>query len=180
MLDFDIATYAPEWLRGPAAITAGHGERLRALVGRRLTRAWLLWNVPDDTWFADAPVLLDFGGEQVEIQHQKFDDLSVSWNSLAPQGPAHWPGFDLRWRHDAVPALAALQGRPLQDVELLEWRGDDAAQGTVALGFVFRRGGRVNVFNALDENGLSFTPPGPAYARHSLRRLMDQPHNAPS
>ncbi|MFJ7128029.1 hypothetical protein [Streptomyces sp. NPDC098101] len=165
MFDFDIETYAPEWLRGRAAIAARHGDRLRALVGRTLVQAWLLWDVADDTWFADGPVLLDFGGEQVEIQHRKFDDLAVGWNSLAPRGSAHWPGFDLRWRHDAVPALASLQGRVLQDVELLEWRGDDAAWGTVAVGFVFPHG-RVTVFNALDENGLGFTAPEPSYERH--------------
>ncbi|KOX21307.1 hypothetical protein ADL06_25825 [Streptomyces sp. NRRL F-6491] len=152
---------------GRAAITAGHGDRLRALVGRTLTRAWLLWDVADDTWFADGPVLLDFGGEQAEIQHRKFDDLAVSWNSLAPRGSAHWPGFDLRRRHDAVPAPASLQGRVLRDVELLEWRGDDAARGMVAIGFVFPHG-RVTVFNALDENGLGFTAPEPSYEHHSL------------
>jgi hypothetical protein len=167
VLDFDIETYDPEWLRGRAAITARHGDRLRALVGKTLARAWLLWDVADGTWFADAPVLLDFGGEQVEIQHQKFDDLSVSWNSLTPRGSAHWPGFDLRWRHDAMPALTSLQGQVMQDVELLEWRGGDAARGMVAIGFIFRHG-RVTVFNALDENGLSFTAPEPDYECHPL------------
>ncbi|WP_326588217.1 hypothetical protein [Streptomyces sp. NBC_01294] len=168
MFDFDIETHAPQWLHGRAAITAGHGDRLRALAGRTLTRAWLLWDVEEDAWFADAPVLLDFGGEQIEIQHQKFDDIALSWNTLAPRGSAHWPGFDLRWRHDAVPELASLQGQALQDIELLEWRGDDAAQGMVAVAFVFRQG-RVTVFNALDENGLSFTAPERDYERHPLR-----------
>ncbi|MFJ6515029.1 hypothetical protein ACIQMO_13280 [Streptomyces sp. NPDC091406] len=168
MLDFDLSTYAPEWLSGRPAITAAHGDRLRSLVGTTLARAWLLWDLADDTWFADGPVLLDFGGEQVEIHHQKFDDLSVGWNSLSPHGPARWPGFDLRWRHDAVAALASLQGQVLQEVELLEWQHDDAAQGMVALAFVFPHG-RVTVFNALDENGLSFVAPEPFYERHSLK-----------
>ncbi|MFZ3560796.1 hypothetical protein [Streptomyces sp. BH055] len=111
MLDFDLETYVPEWLRGRAAITASHGSRLRALVGKALARAWLFWDVAGDAWFADGPVLLAFGGEQVEIQHQKFNDISVSWNSLTSHGSAHWSGFDLRWCHDAVPALTSLHGQ---------------------------------------------------------------------
>ncbi|MFE4827520.1 hypothetical protein [Streptomyces sp. NPDC056672] len=167
MLDFDLDTYAPEWLRGHAAITASHGDRLRALVGKTLTHAWLLWDIADDTWFADGPVLLDFGGEQVEIQHHKFEDISVGWNCLTPHGSVRWPGLELRWRHDAAQALASFHGQVLQSIELLEWRGNDAAQGMVAIGFVFPHG-RVTVFNALDENGLSFAVPEPFYECHPL------------
>ncbi len=43
---------------------------LAALVGRRLSAVWLVWDRDDDTWFADAPVLLGFEGEQVELCHQ--------------------------------------------------------------------------------------------------------------
>lgn len=167
MADFDIGTYAPDWLRGRASIAARHGSRLRALVGRPLTHVWLLWDLTNDSWFADAPVLLDFAGRQVEIQHQKFDELALTWNSLDPRGRADWPGFELRWRHDAAPALAALQGQALCEIELLEHAGDDMAQGMVALGFVFP-GGRVTVHNCLDANGLSHGPPAPAYERHRL------------
>ncbi|MEJ8642652.1 hypothetical protein WKI68_17095 [Streptomyces sp. MS1.HAVA.3] len=42
--------------------------------------------------FAGAPVLHGFGGEQIAIQHQKFDDIALSWNTPAPRGAAHWPG----------------------------------------------------------------------------------------
>lgn len=167
MSDFDIRTYAPDWSCGRATIAARHGSRLRALIGRPLTRAWLLWDVPNDTWFADAPVLLDFGGERVEIQHQKFDGLALTWNSLNPHGCAHWPGFDLRWRHDADSVLAALQGQELHEIELLKHDDDDMAKAMVALGFVFP-GGRVTVYNALDTNGLSYGAPSSAYERHAL------------
>ncbi|MEU4100957.1 hypothetical protein AB0F16_10165 [Streptomyces tanashiensis] len=56
----------------------------------------------------------------------------------------------------------------LQEIELLEWRGNDAAHGMVAIGFVFPYR-RVTVFNALDENSLSFTAPEPGYGPHPLR-----------
>ncbi|MGW4230540.1 hypothetical protein ACWEF9_14845 [Streptomyces sp. NPDC004980] len=66
-----------------------------------------------------------------------------------------------------MPDLASLQDQVLQDIELLDWLDDDAAEGMVAIGFVFRQG-RATDFNAVDENGLSFTAPEPEYVRHSL------------
>ncbi|MEV6761463.1 hypothetical protein AB0N16_12585 [Streptomyces sp. NPDC051105] len=48
---------------------------------RALTHAWLVWDVQDSEWFSDCPVLLDLTGEQVEINHAKFDDLSITWNT---------------------------------------------------------------------------------------------------
>lgn len=166
-----IKDYEPAWHSGLQAIETMHGRRLAALVGRRLTHAWLLWDRKDDTWFADAPVLLDFSGEQLEVQHQKFDDLSLTWNTADPDRPVTFPEFDLAWRDDAIPELASLEGQLVRDVSLLEWRGesgDDMAKGMVAVHVRFD-GGQLTVFNALDENGLAFAPLGPQYARRRLR-----------
>ncbi|MGW3039273.1 hypothetical protein ACWC9T_04300 [Kitasatospora sp. NPDC001159] len=165
---FRIEDYRPQWLNGLSAVAASQGQRLRTLIGRSLTRAWLAWDVRDDEWFADGPVLLDFDGEQVEVNHYKLDDLAITWNTIDPHEPARWPGFDVRWRHEAYPELWSLQGQVLRDLELLEWTGSDLARGTVAVSFVFSEA-RLTVFNALDENGLDFGPPDPRYWRHSLR-----------
>jgi hypothetical protein len=165
VFDFGIEGYRPHWMSDPRAVREAHGARLRALADRALTRLWVVWYLQDDEWFPDCPVLLDFDGEQVEINHWKLDELSLTWNSIDPRRPVEWPDFTLRWRHDAIPEAAPLLGHPLQNVELLEWAGHDAARGTVDVSFVFPEG-RITVYNALDENGLSFTPP------HPLSRLL--------
>lgn len=169
MFDFGIATYRPRWLEGQAAVAAAHGRRLASLVGRRLTRTWAVWDPDDDTWFADGPVLFDFDGEQVEINHQKLSDLSITWNSISPADPIRWPELCLCWRDDAPEALAALRGRTLRSVDLLEWASEDLAYGMVAVCFRFDEG-PLTIYNALDENGLSRDEPDPAYQRPSLAR----------
>ncbi|MEV0971753.1 hypothetical protein [Microtetraspora glauca] len=63
--------------------------------------------------------------------------------------------------------LAALEGQRLQAVELLEWAGEDMAQGAVAVGFIFPED-RVAIYNALDENGIEVGPPDRRYVRHKL------------
>lgn len=162
-----IEGYQPVWQRGLPSIKATHGRRLVDLLGRRLTRAWLLWDREADEWFADAPVLLDLDGEQLEIQHQKLDDLSLTWDTTDAHAPVSFLEFDLCWRDDAVPELAALAGGLVQSVALLEWRGRDMADGMVAVRLLLDDG-EVTVYNALDENGLSFDPPQDAYAVHRL------------
>src|SRR5882757_6264966 len=174
---FDIQGYQPQWLNGVSAIIAAHGQGLLALAGHRLQRAWLLWDLDDDEWFSDGPVLLDFDGEQVEINHQKFDDLSITWNTIDPVGQPAWtygdwsrPGdhiFHLGWRQDVRSELLALQGQRLLAAELLEYAGGDLADGMVAVSFAFSDG-RVTVANGLDENSLEFGGPAPSYLRRHL------------
>ncbi|MDR7172917.1 hypothetical protein J2W56_006683 [Nocardia kruczakiae] len=69
---YGIDRSQPQWLVGRAAIESTHGQRVRELIGKRLTRSWLVRD-QDDEWFADCPVVPDFEGEQVEINHQKFE-----------------------------------------------------------------------------------------------------------
>ncbi|MBD3139540.1 hypothetical protein [Microbispora bryophytorum] len=169
MFDFGISGYRPAWLSGSSAIAAAHGRRLAMLEGRRLTRALLVWDPDEDVWFSDGLVLLDFEGEQVEIVHQKFDEISITWNMVDPARPLDWAGegFRLAWRGGVPDDLARLQGQRLQAVELLTWMGEDMAQGMVAVGFLFPHG-RVTIYNALDENGMEFKDPDRRYARQRL------------
>ncbi|MFC7381848.1 tyrosine-type recombinase/integrase [Sphaerisporangium rhizosphaerae] len=169
MFDFGISGYRPAWLSGRSAVVAAHGRRLAMLQGRRLTRALLVWDLDEDVWFSDGLVLLDFEGEQVEIVHQKFDEISITWNTVDPALPLDWAGdgLQLGWRGGVPDELARLQGQRLQAVELLTWTAEDMAQGMMALGFLFPRG-CVTIHNALDENGMEFRDPDQRYARQRL------------
>ncbi|WP_406864916.1 hypothetical protein ABZO31_32555 [Streptomyces sp. HUAS MG47] len=170
VFDFGIEGYRPDWLVGGRAIEETHGRRLLGLVGRRLSRLWVVWDLGDDEWFADCPVLLDFEGQQLELNHKKFDELSVTWNQCDPRRPVVWPDFDLRWRDDALPEPGTLLGRSLERVEFVQWVGPDGSAGEgVDVAFGFEGGGRLTVHNALDENGLALGPPDPRTRVHVLR-----------
>ncbi|MFE6844677.1 hypothetical protein [Streptomyces sp. NPDC057686] len=165
MFDFGIEGYRPHWLNDPGLVARTHGPRLRALSGRTLTQVWTVWDLVDDEWFRDCPVLLDFDDVQVEVNHRKFDDLSLTWNTINPRRPVSWTGFDLEWRSEALPGLQMLRGMTLRGAELLEWIVGNVAGSTADVSFVFPDA-RLTVFNALDENGLTFDPPGPDQRVH--------------
>jgi hypothetical protein len=131
---------------------------------------WLLWQHAQDHWLADGPVLVRFADEQVEINHQKFDDLSLTWNTIDPVDHNAWtiPSSDateptpLRWRDDACPRLAALRGKRLCGVGLLRYTGSDSAAGMIAPTFAFAAE-RVTIANGLDENSIEFGQPPPDF-----------------
>ncbi|MBM7784864.1 hypothetical protein [Tenggerimyces flavus] len=160
VFDFGIDGYRPNWLTGYDALDDAHGERLRALAGRRLTRTWVMWNLDDDEWLSDWPVLLDFEGELLEVNHQKFDELSITWSTIAPTEPPRWPGgFRHAFRDDVPPNYVALVGQTVTSAGFTVWHGaaDDMANGTVMV-HVGLTTGEVTIYNALDENGLHIGP----------------------
>lgn len=153
-----------------------HGGRLASLIGRRLTDGWLVWDHRYAAWLADCPVVLNFGGEQIEICHQEFDQLSITWNIIIPTARIEWSDADdttgsarLEWRNDADPRLAAFNGRRLVSIDLLEWdgRAGDFGNGTLAVSFGFGPE-RVTIANGLDENILEFGRPHSCYRSHPI------------
>ena len=75
VFDFGIAGYQPNWRNGVNDVANRYGRRLRGLVGRHLTSTWVVWDADDGERFADCPVVLDFAGERLAVNHHKFDDL---------------------------------------------------------------------------------------------------------
>jgi hypothetical protein len=166
---FGIQDYDPLWVDGRKGITVLYGGRLAALAGLTLRHVWVVWDLDTGEWFTDAPVLLDFGATIVSLDHQKFDDVALTWDAVDPARPIDDSSFHLEWRPEALPELAGLPGRVLHHVELLEWVGGrgDAATGSVAFGFDLAPAW-LTVFNAMDENGFEHDPPDGRYRRHRV------------
>ncbi|HEV2635342.1 MAG TPA: hypothetical protein VGX23_09370 [Actinocrinis sp.] len=51
MYGFGIDGYRPDWRRGAAVVAFWPGPILAKAVGRRLTRAWVAWEVKRDRCF---------------------------------------------------------------------------------------------------------------------------------
>jgi hypothetical protein len=166
-MSYYIPGYRPEWLVGRAEIQAAHGERLASLTGRRLSRVWLLWDLRNDAYFGDGPVVMDFEGARVEVCHQRFDWLSITWGGVDPDEPLEPSRFSLALRGDHLGEMDRFVGRVVAGVELLEWTADGAHRGDVALYFDFGGAG-FTIYNQIDSTQTSFGVPGSLYDRHRL------------
>lgn len=111
MTDWDVSGWEPAWQRGQSGVEA-HREGLLSLRGHAITNSWIIWNLDDDEWFADGPVVIGFDdGRHLEVCWQKFDDISISWNTIDPSHqPAASVTWSMQWRSQAHPALAAIGG----------------------------------------------------------------------
>jgi hypothetical protein len=120
-----------------------------------------MWDFTDDSWWADGPVILVFdNGTRLELLHNKFDDLSITWNTIdlatvLDGGDDPETRRDLRWSSASAGGHASLRGGRVESIQILRWAQAPKGleDGSVAIGVGFSTG-KLNVFNALDENGL--------------------------
>ncbi|WP_370945857.1 hypothetical protein AB5J62_43290 [Amycolatopsis sp. cg5] len=162
--DFWIDGYRPQWHRDVSAVTAAHGRRLASLVGKTLTNSLLVWETAGNHWLCLCPVLLDFEGEQVEINFWRFDEVSITWNTIDPNKPVRSPDEKRSnvWRDDISDGLSALRGQTLKTVLLLErWESE------VGIGLIFTDG-QLTAYNAGDAVGLDFKVFDPQFRRYRL------------
>ncbi|WP_306311407.1 hypothetical protein [Streptomyces hydrogenans] len=113
--------------------------------------------------------MLDFEGAQVEVCHQKLDELSIGWDTIdTTAAVTGWEWYELtpRWSREDE-RLVPFVGEELREVALLERRPDgrDLAAGTVAVEFSFARG-RLRIANGLDENRVEVGAAPPGHVRH--------------
>lgn len=179
-MSVDVSGWQPDWLPASEQLQK-HSKALRGLVGRTLADAWVVWNLEHEEWFADLPVVLTFdGGGQLEVCWQKFDDLSVTWDTIdTGVRPRAWVEWPLEWRRAAHPALDANVGTSVHTVAMTEHlfqteRVDQPGPSSRAWlvgGLWFGTDGPgLHVFNALDENGLDAGKPAEG-SRHRLSVL---------
>jgi hypothetical protein len=178
MTDGDVSGWRPTWEPAETHLQT-HAERLRSLRGRRISDAWIVWNLEHDRWFADLPVVVQFGdGLQLEVSWQKFDDLSITWNTIdLAVSPHAWVTWPLEWRSQAYPALSNVTNHQVVQVEATQHlfttqalsAPNDSRSTWIMSGIWLQTAhSGLHIFNALDENGLSNERP---LASPELRRM---------
>lgn len=154
-----IEGYEPIWHHDARTLAAAHRARAARLLGQPLIGSWLVWDLDAKAWFTGGPVVLGFPDANIEITHRKFDECAISWDTIDMQAPLHWPGLNLDWWSDTHPTIQPARGRVLRQVNIIErvmpahWR--PTALHSVELLF---DGVRLELFNAMDENGISAEP----------------------
>jgi hypothetical protein len=151
-----IEGYEPYWHHDASVLAASHRGRFSRIIGQPLIGSWLMWDLDDECWFTSGPVVLGFPDANVEITHRKFDECAISWDTIDMQAPIEWPGQRLDWIADPHPLVEDARGRELRGVNVIERIMAAHWRPTVlyAVEFVFD-GVRLEVFNAMDENGIS-------------------------
>lgn len=159
------------FLHSVESVLSKHGDQLRGLIGRELTAVKVVWDLDDDSWFADEPVVLIFGDIQLEIVFWQLYELALNWNTIDMNQAPNWFGcygdMNLEWRDCCHAGTTTAIGQTVSDLRLVELfseskvstRSDDAGNEDGiwwlhALEFQFTKA-TLTIFNALDENGIT-------------------------
>jgi hypothetical protein len=137
------------------------------VVGKTIDAVWTAW-LPgeqgrDDTWWDDAPVIIEIGGVLYELCWIETTRFALTRNSIELTEPFHWFGSEelvLEWRQHTHGLVSDLLGQQIIGIELMETMFEVRSRDSVevrlipnAIDFLVE-GGRLSVFNAFDKNGI--------------------------
>ncbi|WP_144124675.1 hypothetical protein [Catellatospora sichuanensis] len=187
-----IAGYRPEPVTTVAGLRGAHGDHLRSLVGRRLTRMRGLCYVGEGDRCATLPVVLEFAGERLEVAAAGFDRLFVSREELAGDplpdtDDQDDPEREVAWADVARAELDVLLGATVAAVRVLEhdFRLAMVDGGLIeawllgGLELVFVSGRALQLVNVLDALELTVEAPGTGPWRRTALDLPGQDQRAP-
>lgn len=174
------------FVRNVEGLLKVHRCGLRGLCGKTLNATWLAWDEDTGTWLKDEAVIFSVGSDNLEIVFWKLDEVALTWNAIdVTTRPAWVTDWDrdrsLTWRRDALPALTNVVGKTITGVSVIEYRFQTVVledrkhienagtyhEAWLLHGLEFHLGEhRLQVFNNLDENGITDDPPtGPEFRR---------------
>ncbi|MEU8081935.1 hypothetical protein AB0B31_41550 [Catellatospora citrea] len=187
-----LAGYRPEPVTDVAGLRGAHGDHLRSLVGRRLTRIRGLCYVAEGDRCTTLPVVLEFEDERLELAAEGFDRLFVSRDDLADDplpdtDDQDDPDQEVAWADPGRAELDVLLGATVTAVRALEhdFRITALDGGRIeawllgGLELVFACGRAVQLTNALDALEITVEAPDAGPWRRTALDLPGQDQRAP-
>ena len=141
-------------------------DQFEPLIGKKITGYELgeLWCEEEREWseWMDLPLYLSAGDEVISISWRNFDELAIERGRVLPFSLG---GSTVRWQFEGVLSIEPALGKIISTVSI--GRGelsieDREVEIWTRLLIGFQSGEVLEVFNALDENGIDFhtTPVG--------------------
>jgi len=154
-----INGYNPDWIVNRVDAEKLLSSWSKNWIGNSIEESFVGWYPPDDSWFADLPIILIIGGEQIEICWQKFDSLSITKNQLS-RNKCISSGEEYPYKVNALPELAASIGKTILAVKLgmSSMTIEDITLPIINSVDFYLAGGFLSIYNALDENAVSSVP----------------------
>ena len=150
---FGFTDYEPIFFSDKDEFLKKHEEQLRRLIGSKLEAILTIYDVIDDEFWGDCPVILVIGGKQVEFCSFK-EGVSVTWDEIDVNEELDWYGsqnLQLEWQKNRNVDAASMIGKKIEKVEMIE------ASPGIFIGLGFQIGASYfSIFNAFDETDVSF------------------------
>lgn len=159
-----ISTYKPKFYSEPEIFIKKFDKILSELIGKRIDRFWIMWNIKENEWLADGPIILEIAGKRYEFTIYQLDEFSLTINSFELTDKLDWYGLEsempLIWKENGIAELTKNLDKPIIGINILTYSSVALLTG---IEFVLEKESESDndnfftIYNGLDENALSTT-----------------------
>ncbi|TCI90674.1 hypothetical protein [Tenacibaculum sp. M341] len=166
-----IESFNPKFYRKASYFKNDFQKVLKNLIGNKIDTFWLMWNVSQDEWLADGPVVLEINGDRLEFTAYQLDDFSLSINSFELTEKLDWYGMGdempLKWKEKANQLLSKNLDKKITAINILQYdfygNKNESEYILVGIEFVLEKESEIDqknffsIYNGLDQNALDDT-----------------------
>ncbi len=167
-----IRTYKPNFFNDPDLFLKTQKDKFEKLIGKPITRYWVMWDEKEDEWYPDGPVILEIDEDNYEFCAYQLDDFSFTLNTIDLKEKLDWYGMGdelpLCWKENGKQELQDSLNRPITAIYVLTYifkskiveTGEPHQTGFMMYGIEFECNREkettfFSIFNGLDQNALS-------------------------
>ncbi len=120
-----ISTYKPNFHTSAESFKNEFDKTLSGLIGKRIERLWLMWDVKENEWLADGPVILEINGNRFEFTVYQIAEFSLTINSFELSDALDWYGsgdeMPLTWKENGKDELIKNLNKPIIGINILTY-----------------------------------------------------------
>ena len=177
-----IPSYEPYFFDDVELFRRTFQETLQNLIGKSITRFWVMWDKKENEWYPDGPVILEIDDNRYEFTAYQLDEFSLTINTINLDEKLDWYGMaeelPLSWKVNGNDELLKNLDQPIKEVRILTYNfiseyiedkhkpqnvGRKHETGYMLHGIefdlkrknLFDTENYFTIFNALDKNGLT-------------------------
>jgi len=155
-----ISTFKPNFHTSVESFKNEFDKTLSEVIGKKIERFWIMWDVKENEWLADGPVILEIGGDRFEFTVYQIAEFSLTINSFELSDKLDWYGsgdeMPLIWKLNGKTELVKNLNKPIIGINILTYTME--TELLTGIEFVFKKESDnenfFSIYNGLDQNAI--------------------------
>ncbi|MDC8003413.1 hypothetical protein POV27_05085 [Aureisphaera galaxeae] len=166
-----IPSFKPKFHNNAESFKNEFDKTLSELMGKKIEKFWLMWNIKKDEWLADGPVVLEIDEKRFEFTAYQLDEFSMTINSFELSEKLDWYGggdeIPLAWKENPKAELRNSLNRTIKGINILTYdfyeENNESEYVLIGVEFVLEKESEsdkenfFSIYNGLDQNEINNT-----------------------
>ncbi len=156
-----IPDYNPVFYENARDFIQAQKRHLCPLIGKAINRYFVQWEVSNEEWNSDGPIILEIDGIQHEFCAYQIGLYSLTVGQIDRKAKLNWYGagdsLPLEWRANPFLHINQILNREIEAIYIIEYQVENVIQFPPLCGIEFLFRGldkKLCLFNDLDCNGM--------------------------